>query len=108
MESRKQFSSFSHNQGSHGSVLKCDVLWWDAGKNKMRGCYVQISSEECSTRLGEQCNIRKTVRECVLFMLCVFALTPPFLSFLPTFAYRDKGFRVRVRVRVRVNIYANG
>ena len=69
---------------------------------------VQISSGECSARLGEQFNIRKTVRECVLFMLCVFALTPPFLSFPPTFAYRDKGFRVRVRVRVRVKIYAKG
>ena len=43
-----------------------------------------------------------------MFMLCVFALTPPFLSFPPTFAYRDKGFRVRVRVRVRVKIYAKG
>ena len=59
---------------------------------------------KCSARLGEQCNIRKTVRESVLFMLCVFALTPPFLSFPPTFAYRDKGFRVRVRVK----IYAKG
>ena len=63
---------------------------------------------KCSARLGEQFDIRKTVRECVLFMLCVFALTPPFLSFPPTFAYRDKGFRVRVRVRVRVKIYAKG
>ena len=43
-----------------------------------------------------------------MFMLCVFALTPTFLSFPPTFAYRDKGFRVRVRVRVRVKIYAKG
>ena len=63
---------------------------------------------KCSARLGEQCNIRKTVRESVLLMLCVFALTPPFLSFPRTFAYRDKGFRVRVRVRVRVKIYAKG
>ena len=59
---------------------------------------------KCSARLGEQCNIRKTVRESVLFMLCV----PPFLSFPRTFAYRDKWFRVRVRVRVRVKIYAKG
>ena len=84
------------------------VLEWQGKGILCQLLNVQISSGECSARLGEQFDIRQTVRECVLFMLCVFALTPPFLSFPRTFAYRDKWFRVRVRVRVRVKIYAKG
>ena len=84
------------------------VLEWQGKGILCQLLNVQISSGECSARLGEQFDIRKTVRECVLFMLCVFVLNPPFLSFPPTFAYRDKGFRFRVRVRVRVKIYAKG
>ena len=61
------------------------VLEWQGKGILCQLLNVQISSGECSARLGEQFDIRKTVRECVLFMLCVFALTPPFLSFPPHF-----------------------
>jgi hypothetical protein len=53
---------------------------------KLRAPCVEKSREKCQHRLGVEDLRRKTVVECVLFMLCLLALTPPFLLFFVTFA----------------------
>ena len=66
------------------------MLGLDVGIMKLRAPCVKKSGGKCLYRLGVEDLRRTTVGECVLRMLCLLPLTPPFLSFFLTFAQEQR------------------